>query len=42
VLHAAHVLTGFAFVDEFAGPDGDPSDIATSLVALVKRVAKLD
>jgi AcrR family transcriptional regulator len=42
VLHAAHVLTGFAFVDEFAGPDGDPGDVAASLVALVKRVAQLE
>jgi AcrR family transcriptional regulator len=38
VLHTMHVLTGFAFVDEFAGADSDPVDIAPQLVVLVRRV----
>jgi AcrR family transcriptional regulator len=42
VLHAIHVLTGFAFVDDFAGADHDPTDIAQEVVALVKRVAHLE
>lgn len=42
VLHATHVLTGFAFVDEFASADQDQTDIAAQVVALVKRVAHLD
>jgi AcrR family transcriptional regulator len=41
VVHAAHVLTGFAFVDEFAA-DADPREVAPRVVALVKRVANLD
>jgi AcrR family transcriptional regulator len=41
VIHAAHVLTGFSFVDEFAGPDQDPIDAAAQIVALVKAVAHL-
>jgi AcrR family transcriptional regulator len=39
VVHAVHVLTGFAFIDEFAGADQEPSDVAGQVVALVKRVA---
>ena len=42
VLHATHVLTGFAFVDDLAGADHDPTDIAQEVVAVVKRVAHLD
>ena len=41
VVHAAHVLTGFAFVDEFAA-DADPREVAPRVVALVKQVANLD
>jgi AcrR family transcriptional regulator len=40
VLHAVHVLTGFAFVDEFAA-DHEPNDVAGQVVALVKRIANL-
>jgi AcrR family transcriptional regulator len=42
VVHAVHVLTGFAFIDEFAGGDREPSDVAAQVVALVRRVATLD
>jgi AcrR family transcriptional regulator len=42
VLHATHVLTGFAFFDELASADQDPTDIAAQVVALVTRVAHLD
>jgi AcrR family transcriptional regulator len=42
VVHAIHVLTGFAFIDEFAGEGREPSDVATLVAALVKRVANLD
>jgi AcrR family transcriptional regulator len=42
VVHTAHVLTGFAFVDELAGPDQDPIDAAPQIVALVKAVAHLE
>jgi AcrR family transcriptional regulator len=42
LVHAIHVLTGFAFMDAFAGADADPTDVASSVVALVKRVANLD
>jgi AcrR family transcriptional regulator len=38
VAHATHVLTGFAFVDEFAAA-ADPVDVAPQLVTLVKHVA---
>jgi len=41
VVHAAQVLTGFAFVDEFAA-DADPREVAPRVVALVKRAANLD
>jgi AcrR family transcriptional regulator len=41
-LHAAHVLTGFAFVDDFAGADREPIDVAAQVVALVKQVAGVD
>jgi AcrR family transcriptional regulator len=42
VLHAVHVLTGFAFIDDFAGTGVDPTQMAPQVVKLVKRVAKLD
>jgi AcrR family transcriptional regulator len=42
VVHAIHVLTGFAFIDAFAGAGADPVDVAPDVIALVKRVAKLD
>ena len=42
VVHAIHVLTGFAFIDAFAGADAEPLDVAPGVVALVKRVANLD
>jgi AcrR family transcriptional regulator len=37
-----HALTGFAFVDELAGADGDPVDVASQVVALVRAAASLD
>jgi hypothetical protein len=37
-----HALTGFAFVDELAGADGDPVDVASQIVALVRAAASLD
>ena len=42
LIHAVHVLTGFAFIDDFAGTDADPSQMAPQVVTFVKRVAKLD
>jgi AcrR family transcriptional regulator len=42
VVHTAHVLTGFGFVDEFTGPDQDPIGAAPQIVALVKTVTHLD
>jgi AcrR family transcriptional regulator len=41
VLHTAQVLTGFAFVDEFADPDQDPIAAAPQIIALVRTVAHL-
>jgi AcrR family transcriptional regulator len=41
VIHTAHVLTGFAFVDELTGPDQDPIDVAPHVAALVKTVAHI-
>lgn len=41
VLHTVHVLTGFAFVDELSGPDGDPAKVAPQVFALVRMVAHL-
>jgi AcrR family transcriptional regulator len=42
IVHAIHVLTGFAFIDAFAGAEAEPLDVAPDVVALVKRVANLD
>jgi AcrR family transcriptional regulator len=42
VVHAVHVLTGFAFIDDFAGEDREPGDVAAQVVALVRRVANLN
>ena len=42
VLRTAHVLTGFAFVDELAGPEGDPVDIAQHVATLVRRIASIE
>ncbi len=42
VLHIAHVLTGFAFIDELAGPDRDPNDVAPDIADLVRRIASID
>ncbi len=42
VVHAIHVLTGFAFIDAFAGEDAEPVDVAPGVIALVKRVANLE
>jgi|SRR5580658_3727533 AcrR family transcriptional regulator len=42
VVHAVHALTSFAFIDEFAGPGGDPADVAPQIVALIKAAAHLD
>jgi AcrR family transcriptional regulator len=42
VIHAVHVLTGFAFIDEYAGGDREPGDVAVEVMALVRRVASLD
>jgi AcrR family transcriptional regulator len=41
-VHTAHVLTGFAFVDELSGLDGDPTAVAPQVVALVRAAAHLD
>jgi AcrR family transcriptional regulator len=41
-VHTAHVLTGFAFVDELGGPDSDLATVAPQVVALVRSVAHLD
>jgi AcrR family transcriptional regulator len=41
-VHLVHVLTGFAFIDELSGPDGDPADVAPQVVALVRTVAHVD
>jgi AcrR family transcriptional regulator len=41
-VHLVHVLTGFAFIDELGGPDGDPASIAPQVVALVRTVAHLN
>ena len=42
VLRTAHVLTGFAFIDELAGPDRDPNDVAPNIADLVCRIASID
>jgi AcrR family transcriptional regulator len=42
VLRLTHVLTGFAFIDELSGPDGDPAGVASQVVALVRTVAHID
>jgi AcrR family transcriptional regulator len=42
VVHLVHVLTGFAFVDELSGPDGDPAGVAPKVVALVRAIAHVD
>ena len=42
VLRTAYVLTGFAFIDELAGADGDPRDIAPDVAELVRRIASID
>ena len=42
VVHLVHVLTGFAFIDELAGPDSDPSAAAPQVVAIVHTVADID
>jgi len=42
VVHVIHVLTGFAFIDELSGPDGDPGAIAPQVVALIRTVAHID
>jgi len=42
VVHLVHVLTGFAFIDELSGPDGDPAGVAPEVVALVRTVAQID
>ncbi|MHB8487975.1 MAG: TetR/AcrR family transcriptional regulator [Candidatus Dormibacteria bacterium] len=42
VVHAVHILTGFAFVDAFAGTEQDPIDVAAPVAALVRRVANLE
>jgi AcrR family transcriptional regulator len=41
IVHLVHVLTGFAFIDELSGPEGDPATIAPQLVALVWTVVGL-
>jgi AcrR family transcriptional regulator len=41
-VHLVHVLTGFAFIDELSGPDGDPVNIAPRVVSLVRAVAHID
>lgn len=42
VVHLVHALTGFAFVDELSGADGDPAGIAPQLFALIRTVAHID
>jgi AcrR family transcriptional regulator len=42
VVHLVHALTGFAFIDELSGPDGDPAGIAPQVVALVRMVAHVN
>jgi AcrR family transcriptional regulator len=42
VVHAVHVLTGFAFIDDFAGGEREPGDVAAQVAALVRRVANLN
>jgi AcrR family transcriptional regulator len=39
VARVAHALTSFAFVDELAGSDREPSEIAPTLVRLIHRLA---
>jgi AcrR family transcriptional regulator len=41
MLHAVHALTSFAFVDEFAGIDADPMEMAPRISALIKEIAHL-
>jgi len=40
-VRVAHALTSFAFVDEFAGVDRDPLDIAPTIVALIHPTADI-
>ena len=41
VAHTLHALTSFAFIDELAGADADPADVAPQVVALVNTAAHL-
>jgi AcrR family transcriptional regulator len=39
VLHAVYALTSFAFFDEFAGGEEDPTVVARRVMALVREIA---
>jgi hypothetical protein len=41
VLQAVHALTSFAFFDEFAGGEEDPTVVASRVISFVREIAHL-
>jgi AcrR family transcriptional regulator len=41
VAHTVHAITSFAFIDELAGEEADPAEVAPQVVALVHAAAHL-
>lgn len=42
VVRTAHALTSFAFIDEFAGLDRDPAEVAPIVLSLIHEAAQIN